>query len=812
MKLSPHSLIKNGNLVKYHFPTVDMDDLLAEKARILGDKTALTYTHQDQSQGTISYTDLDSYTESIGKWLRYFKNGDSPGPLPPSISFAFENSPEVILLNYAAWRVGWCSVPLDTTRDTLERKIYKLKETNCQLLVCRRELLNAAEKGSITCELPGIVIVEVDNYQELVAIAQTAISRVEPKNMDQLMVDINTHPALILYTSGTTAMPKGAILSLTNLFSNAQSVKSWLEINSNDRWAITLPLHHINSNTFVNAVFLAGGTSVLLPPYSKSQFWGQLANNRITGTSIVPTIVFDQISQTANFEKYQSQLTQLKRIQVGSAPVQPHYTQAFVNSFEIKLIQGYGQTETSLRSTGVPYNLNPDEYNWALESNTLGTELEHTNVSVLDSRGNETLPSELGEICVRGPIIMQGYLNNPKESKEVFKNGWLNSGDTGYWEEHYGKRYFFITGRTKEIINKGGVLISPLAIENTILKTYPTIEHAYVVGVPDNRFGEEIGLIVVGEPGVDIQIMTDLSDKCLGVLKPYEHPVAVVQIDESELPKTSTGKIQRVDLRRIYASHLIEKSRTISTVLTSASESRVFRRVGPEETEVFESAAAIDRDRWGEVLAATAVQFKQRSEHGLLIGCFDHNRDLLGTLSAIRINHADLKHAGKAGDWTSTWDSITGDGTLRTHNHRGDALLMVAVACIRHSNFNHVNTSKQANIPQPINNLTDRSQLDSYLKSNQDPVLAFHYKPKAGYSEGARFIKALPDARPDDKTAAGYCVLVKYPILNRQPTIDSKASIGTQLVEASILYAWQKGINHVYAYSRPTSLHSQISA
>ena len=181
----------------------------------------------------------------------------------------------------------------------------------------------------------------------------------------------------------------------------------------------------------------------------------------------------------------------------------------------------------------------------------------------------------------------------------------------------------------------------------------------------------------------------------------------------------------------------------------------------------------------------------------------------------IKINQAELAHAEEKGHWTSTWDGITGAGKFTTSNHKGDTLLLVAVST----------QSSQATVtPTPLSSAekeqlaqaSTTQKLHQLITAYQDPVLAFHATAKGGFTQGAKIKSILPQARPADLEALGYCVLMSYPpftALNKnQPKINLKASFGTQLVEAAMIWAYQQKLQQVFAYSRPSSLRKHLQA
>ena len=351
-------------------------------------------------------------------------------------------------------------------------------------------------------------------------------------------------------------MPKGARLTSRSLWANAAQIVDWLKITEQDRFHILLPLHHINSTTFSLATMLAGGTIVLSPRYSRSRFWRTMAEHRATLASIVPTIAYDLLAEEEAFTARRDDLQQVSRIQLGSAPVQVSVVMEFWAKYRIPLIQGYGSTETSLRCAGVPYGLTENEYLATARSNSIGTEMRYCNVAILDQECAEVPEGEAGEICIRGPIIMQGYLNDAESSTRAFRGGWFHSGDLGCWQRVNGRRHFFIKGRLKEIIIKGGVNVSPLAVENAILSAFPALDSCYAVGIPDRRYGEEIGVLVAGTAtGVDA-LRQAIKTRDIPRLQAYECPSVCLSVSREDMPMTSTGKIQRVKARELHAEAL----------------------------------------------------------------------------------------------------------------------------------------------------------------------------------------------------------------------------------------------------------------
>ncbi len=806
-QLTQYSLIKNRQLVKFTSPFKSVSYLLDFYAKKFPDKEALVYL-EDNKKTIFSYKQLK---EIVGKTSSYLikklnmrKN--------ERIVFLMKNSPEILFLNLASWSSSIITVPLDSKRDSLESILYKIKQTKSKALFIKTDTTDEnaeAELNRVIKNVRANSKIKVIKFSSL----KDFVKLIEKETPIYLNSPIK-NDALILYTSGTTAFPRGALLRVESLISNADSIADWLNIKENERFMTILPLHHINSTTFVLATLLKGGTIILTPGYSNSGFFPTLAETEATITSIVPTICHDQLSQEEIFNKIRHKL-KVSRIQIGSAPVQPLEAEEFVRKFQIPLIQGYGQTETSLRSTGMPYKVKENEilnskYFELLRSNTIGTEMKWTNVTTLKD-GKEARENEIGEICIRGPGIMKEYIKELEETKKSFKFGWFHSGDLGYYKIINSEKFFFLTGRIKEIIIKGGINISPLAVELALKRAYHEIDQVYVIGYEDKRFGEEIGAVIVFKDNVSKEkrkeiiksITNNWKNTKIKNLSIYESPRKVVEISSSELPMTSTGKVQRTKIKEMFPKLTsLGNIKEIKGVIAK-NHSFIFRQIFPYEREVIKKAVEINNKRWYP-LTSTEKEFRIRSKNGFLIGALNFNNNLLGTVSALRANNIEALKKTK-------WDRLTDKGTLSTNNPDGKALVCVAISTLRKENKsdNHKSRKKKVNNIL-LKKLADK-YLDDYLKSNIDPIVRFHKKPKGGLKKGAKLISVIKGGRNKDKDALGYSILFAYPEINNARILFSEnSSVGTQLIEAVLMFSQQLGIKHVFAFSRPAGLRKYL--
>lgn len=528
---------KNGTPHVYRFPWANFTELLATRASERGNQDALIFRDVDTGSRTVvTYAELEARTASIASVLHH-THGIGPGN---AVSLALPNCLEIPLITLALFRLGATSVPLDLKRDTPDRKQFKVQDSGSRLICTHGPLVSAEQEA-----LPGHAVIATDGL--LSATGNTLT--LEPAWSGD--PDREQHTNVVLYTSGTTGTPKGARLTRQSLTSNADGIIRWLRFDEHDRLSLVLPLHHVNSTVFSLTMLMVGGTLVLNSRYSLHQFWPVVEEERATATSIVPTIMHD-------LNGYESGpkgdvASHLKKVMIGSAPVPPGAACRFVDRFGIPLTQGYGTTEVSLRVTGVPPTLDADVYRRLLEENSIGRELANCNVAI----EGDPPEGELGEILVRGPVVAAGYINQPEATRESFTSDWFRTGDIGCWREIDGDRYYFIHGRAKEIIIKGGVNISPVAVENALVESIEDVVAAYAVGLPSERWGEEIHVVVVFDETVSEERWPERSDAILELatagkitgLSPYEAPVSVLPVRADDLPKTSTGKVQRSRLR-----------------------------------------------------------------------------------------------------------------------------------------------------------------------------------------------------------------------------------------------------------------------
>lgn len=752
--------------MKRNLPFKNFFDHIFSLAQKQPGKTALlTADKEGKIEKTISYKELKKFIEYAAFWL--MQNGLQDKDV---FALAMPVSLDFLILSWSAWGIGIVTVPLDTKRDTIDSHKFKLDTSLTKLIVTKKDIFSEQDKKTLS-------------KYKIIEIQELNLGKIDKKIPWKNDLD---YQALTLFTSGTTAHPKGAKLSLKNLIVNAEGIRQWFKISRNDRFMVVLPLYHINSTTFCLATLLSGGSICLVPGYSNSKFWQQLSKTSSTFTSIVPSICFDQLSRTQEFKAVREKL-KINRIQIGSAPVVVSDVKEFMNLFDIPLYQGYGQTETALRVSGVPLNLDKKTYDSLIESNSIGRRMDWAEVQIMNDEGIILKENEEGELAVKGDAIMKEYINKEK----AFMNGYFLTGDLGFYRNINNERYFFLKGRKKEIIIKGGINISPVAVENNLKESFRDIDQVFVIGVLDRRYGEEIAAVICWK-NVDIEkakafVKYSLT-KGISSLTKYETPKYIAAIDSKDLPMTSTGKVQRSLIKNKIAMDQFEE---INSILNTNQYSFVFLA---EDSLKIKQAFDLYNYSW-HPLTVFLEKFKERVRNETTIAALDKENKVAGLISLMRLDITESQLG------SFTYARLRSLEKKSIVDNKGNMLVCVSICGPNYKQEDIPNVSKIPNI----------KEVENYLLSGKDSVFNFHSKPKGGFAKGASLIKIMSNARPEDKRSLGYNMLLKYPKIVKNVYLTKDASVAVLLIEAVMSVARQFGIENIYAFSRPSGLAQYLN-
>ncbi len=356
----------------------------------------------------------------------------------------------------------------------------------------------------------------------------------------ELALDANlseASPALLMYTSGTTGKPKGALLTHKNLLHAGRSVSAWHGLTTSDSVLSSLPLYHINGQCIATlAPFVSGGSIIAPHKFSARAWWSWVEQYQPTWLNMVPTIIAYLLNDATASPGDAKQWPNIRFARSASAPLPPEQHRAFEKLFGIGVIEAMGMTECASVVFCNPQHANERKYG------TPGLPCGVSARVVSPETGATLGDGKTGELQLRGDNVMLGYYNDPEKTAEaITTDSWLRTGDLGHRDPD---GFYFVTGRIKELIIKGGENIAPREIDEALL-AHPSVLEAAAVGIPDTNYGQDILAAIVLKPGMVCDEDT-LREHCLRVLGRYKTPKTFRFVDE--LPKGASGKVQRLKL------------------------------------------------------------------------------------------------------------------------------------------------------------------------------------------------------------------------------------------------------------------------
>jgi long-chain acyl-CoA synthetase len=345
--------------------------------------------------------------------------------------------------------------------------------------------------------------------------------------------------AIIIYTSGTTGRPKGCLLTHGNLLANARQIAEWMGFTPADRLLTVMPLFHMNAVTVTTAAALhAGGSTVVAPRFSASTFWQTVSEHGVTSFGSVATMLSMLLAKYPEGVPESLKIDGLRFAMCGSAPVPAEVLRRFEETFGCLVVEGYGLSESTCRSTFNP----PDERR---RPGSCGLPIGN-EMRVVDEDDAEVSDGARGEIVLRGENIFKGYFKNEEATARAFRGGWFHTGDVGYRDAD---GFYFIVDRKSDMIIRGGENIYPREIDE-LLYSHPAVAAAAAVGVPDELYGEEVAAFVQLREG-RAATEQELIEFCRARLADFKCPKTVRFL--AEMPKGPTGKVLKRELARLHA-------------------------------------------------------------------------------------------------------------------------------------------------------------------------------------------------------------------------------------------------------------------
>jgi len=464
-----------------------------------------------------SYADFDRAVNRTANLLllRGIRKGDV-------VSLLMPNSAEYVIAYFACWKIGSLAGPINS-RLKAEEIGWVVANSGSKLMLVGSEFV-----GNVPAAMTG--------EEPRFAIFDDAATATHGHSEDLPAVDLTTDDdAIIIYTSGTTGKPKGCLLTHGNLIANARQISEWMGFGPDDRLLTVMPLFHMNavSVTTMTALY-AGGSTVVSPKFSASRFWNIIDRYKVTSFGSVATMLSMLLAKS---QPPTLAHDSLRFAMCGSAPVPAEVLRRFEETFGCLVIEGYGLSESTCRSTFNPPNENR-------RPGSCGKPIG--NDMAVFNENDEPLPDgELGEIVLRGPNICKGYFKNPEETAKAFAKGWFHTGDIGYRDAD---GFYYIADRKSDMIIRGGENIYPREIDD-LLYTHPAVAAAAVIGVPDALYGEEVTAFIVLKNGHK-PTAEEIIGFCRKHLADYKCPKTVHFVDE--IPEGPTGKLLKRELANMY--------------------------------------------------------------------------------------------------------------------------------------------------------------------------------------------------------------------------------------------------------------------
>ncbi len=507
---------ENGGQIEY--PSTDVTSFVLERAQELGSKPALI----DGPTGrTITYAELERGTRALAAGLaaRGFEQGDC-------LAIYMPNLPEYAIAFHGVARAGGRATTANPLYTAHELQ-HQLEDSQAKILLTVPPFLDVAREAA---EAAGVDEVFVVGEAE----GASPFSDLLGDPDDAPDVEIAPSDLAVLpYSSGTTGLPKGVMLTHENLVANLNQIQGAFAISEEDVLVGVLPFFHIYGQTVImNQGLRAGATIVTMPRFDLDQFLDLIQDHGVSLVYVVPPIALALAKHPAVESR---DLSSIKTLMSGAAPLGADLAKQVAKRLECNVIQGYGLTETS----PVTHLIRPDGENRA---GSIGQALPDTECRLVDPEsGKDAEGDERGELWIRGPQVMAGYLNNDEATAATIdSDGWLHTGDIAVRDSD---DFYFIVDRLKELIKYKGFQVPPAELE-ALLITHPDVADVAVIGVPDEDAGElpKAYIVPAGESLDHDAVMAFVAEK----VSPQKRVRLIEEIDE--IPKSASGKILRREL------------------------------------------------------------------------------------------------------------------------------------------------------------------------------------------------------------------------------------------------------------------------
>jgi len=499
------------------YPEVPLFEVLSSSARENSDSIA--FSCQDNS---LTYDELDRLTSKLASGIK-----DSGVGKGDNVLLSLPNSLEFVIGYYGILKAGSVVVPTNPLHKWRELK-HHLDDSGAIAIITNKDSYPVVKEIRDETNLKTIVLTDPEGIEGTISLPE--ILAKYPSTPFEFDIKPREDLAAIEYTGGTTGFPKGAMLTHYNLVANAIQNATWFNWNSKDVIIGVLPFYHSwGACTCVNSPIYAGARVIMFPRFDTEELLMTIERERAT-VLYGATSMFIMLANSPFISKYD--LSSLRYVKAGAMPIPPEIKERWERVTGVKMVLGYGLSEASPETHNCPLQ--------RVKSGTVGIPIVNTDARIVDQEtGKIELPSgKIGELIIRGPQVMKGYLNRPEDNKEAIRDGWLYTGDLAFMDE---EGYFHIADRKKETIKYKGYTIAPAEVESALYE-HPAVKECAVVGKPDAFAGEVPKAFVVLKDGCTLR-EEELIKFCEQKLSAYKKIREVEFI--KEIPKTPAGKVLR---------------------------------------------------------------------------------------------------------------------------------------------------------------------------------------------------------------------------------------------------------------------------
>ncbi len=483
-----------------------------------------------------SYAELKARAGKLASGLK--RLGLKPGD---RVAFLMLNCHRFLEVVFACFEMGAVIVPLNT-RLTADEVTFIINDAECTALITDETLqpLVASFREQVAGVRYFIAMGGTEgfiNYEDVF----------DPELPPPIPLEVSEDELVgLFYTSGTTGLPKGVMLSHRNLWMNAMHTLAIRPMEENAIFLHVAPMFHLADFPAIINVTLNGGAHAILSKFDPKAVLETIERERVTSTMMVPTMINFLISHP---DVGKHDLSSLQRLTYGASPMPVDVLKRAMKTLpNCEFGQGYGQSESSPLLTVLLHedHITEGPQHLTRRLASCGRPVIGVEVEVVDENDQVVKPGQVGEIIARGPNVMLGYWKRPEETAAALRGGWLRTGDMATVDED---GYIYIVDRKKDMIITGGENVYSTEVENVIY-THKAVREAAVIGVPDQKWGEAVKAIVTVKPGASLTEQ-ELIDYCAARLANYKVPKSV-EIVAGELPKSGTGKILKKELREKY--------------------------------------------------------------------------------------------------------------------------------------------------------------------------------------------------------------------------------------------------------------------